>query len=119
MPAPMPDDTFRDFVLDQLQLLGQVDCRRMFGSYGLYHDAVFFGILAQGRLYFKTNTVTRMAYIQHGMQPFRPRAGQTLKNYYEVPVDILEDHEQLTVWARQAVACQTNHPARRTPRRLR
>ncbi len=120
MPATMHDDTFRDFVLDQLQLLGQVDCRRMFGSYGLYHDAVFFGILTQGRLYFKTNAITRMAYLQRGMQPFRPNARQTLKSYYEVPIDILEDHARLTVWARQAVACQTaGSTSRRTPRRLR
>ena len=40
----MNDVTFRDFVLDQLQRLGEVDCRRMFGSFGLYHDEVFFGI---------------------------------------------------------------------------
>jgi hypothetical protein len=37
--ALMNDATFRDFVLDQLQRLGEVDCRRMFGAYGLYHDA--------------------------------------------------------------------------------
>ena len=74
---------------------------------------------AKGRLYFKTNTVTRAAYVQRGMQPFRPNARQTLKSYYEVPVDILEDHEQLTFWARQAMACQTARAARRTPRRLR
>jgi len=42
----MQDATFCDFVLDQLQLLGEVDCRRMCGSYGLYHDGVFFSILA-------------------------------------------------------------------------
>ena len=118
--ALMNDETFRDFVLDQLQLLGEVDCRRMFGSYGLYHDGVFFGILSQGRLYFKTNAVTRGTYVQRGMQPFRPNSRQTLKSYYEVPVDILEDHEQLTVWARQAVACQTvGSLSRRLPRRLR
>jgi len=105
----MHDTTFRDFVLDQLQLLGQVDCRPMFGSSGLYYDGVFFGIVAQGRLYFKTNTVTRTAYVQRGIQPFRPNARQTLKSYDEVPVDILEDHAQLTVWARQAIACQTGH----------
>ena len=116
----MNDATFRDFVLDQLQRLGEVDCRRMFGSYGLYHDEVFFGILAQGRLYFKTNAVTRVFYVQRGMLPFRPNARQTLKSYYEVPVDILEDHEQLALWARQAVACQTaGSTSRRTPRRLR
>jgi DNA transformation protein len=116
----MNDETFRDFVLDQLQLLGEVDCRRMFGAYGLYHDRVFFGILAQGRLYFKTNAVTCGTYVQRGMQPFRPNPRQTLKSYYEVPVDILEDHEQLRVWARQAVACQTaGSLLRRMPRRLR
>jgi len=115
----MNDETFRDFVCDQLQLLGQADCRPMFGSYGLYHDDVFFAILAKGRLYFKTNTVIRAAYLQRGMRPFRPNARQTLKSYYEVPVDILEDHEQLTVWARHAIACQTSRTARRTPRRLR
>ena len=116
----MSDETFRDFVLDQLQLMGEVDYRRMFGCYGLYHDGVFFGILAQGRLYFKTNAVTRGIYVQRGMQPFRPNRKQMLKSYYEVPVDILEDHEQLTVWARQAVACQTARSTlRRMPRRLR
>jgi DNA transformation protein len=122
----MNDETFRDFVLDQLQPLGEVDCRRMFGSYGLYHDGVFFAILSHGRLYLKTDTVTRAAYVQRGMQPFRPNARQTLQSYYEVPVDILEDHEQLTSWAQQAIvcqrqglACQTTRAARRTPRRLR
>jgi len=120
MPAPMNDATFRDFVLDQLQRLGEVDCRRMFGSYGLYHDEVFFGILAQGRLYFKTNAATRVSYVQRGMLPFRPNARQTLKSYYEVPVDILEDHAQLVSWAQQAMACQTaGSTSRRTPRRLR
>src|SRR5262245_58872363 len=118
--ALMNDETFRDFVLDQLQLRGEVDGRGMFGSYGLYHDGVFFGILARGRLYFKTTAVTRGSYVQRGMQPFRPNPRQTLKSCYEVPVDILEDHEQLTVWARQAVACQTvGSLSRRLPRRLR
>jgi DNA transformation protein len=36
------------------------------------------------------------------MKPFHPNAKQTLKNYYEVPVDVLEDGEQLTTWAARA-----------------
>src|SRR2546422_11659280 len=100
--ALMNDATFRVFVLDQLQLLGEGDCRRMFGSYGLYHDGEFFGILSQGRLYFKTSAVTRGIYVQRGMQPFRPNLSQTVKSCYGVPVDSLEAHEQLAAWARQA-----------------
>jgi DNA transformation protein len=102
----MPDASFRDFVLDQLQHLDDVTCRRMFGGYGLYQNGVFFGIIAQGRLYFKTNAATRAAYIERGMQPFRPNPKQTLKSYYEVPVNILEDDERLALWAQQAVTCQ-------------
>jgi len=100
-------DDFKDFVLDQLSGLRGVACRSMFGGYGLYRGGVFFGIVHKGRLYFKTNETSRAAYREHGMKPFRPSAKQTLKTYYEVPVDVMEDAEQLVAWAGQA--------ARRSP----
>ena len=99
----MNDDTYKDFVLDQLSELPGVTCRAMFGGYGFYQGESFFGIIHKGRLYFKTNERTRPAYVKKGMKPFRPNAKQTLKTYYEVPVDIIEDSEQLTVWAEHAV----------------
>ena len=99
----MNDDTFKDFVLDQLRELKGITCRAMFGGYGVYQVEVFFGIIHQGRLYFKTNERTRPAYVKKGMKPFRPNATQTLTTYYEVPVEIIEDPDQLTVWAEHAV----------------
>ncbi|MEK6618263.1 MAG: TfoX/Sxy family protein [Nitrospirota bacterium] len=102
----MNDDTFKDFVLDQLSELPGVTCRAMFGGYGLYQGKVFFGIVHNGRLYFKTNERTRPAYVKKGMKPFRPNAKQTLKTYYEIPVDIIEDPDQLTAWAKRALQCQ-------------
>lgn len=33
------------------------------------------------------------------MKPFRPNAKQTFKNYYEVPVDVMEDPDTLADWA--------------------
>jgi DNA transformation protein and related proteins len=95
-------DGFTDFVRDQLSDLPGVTCQAMFGGYGLYCDRVFFGIVQKGRLYFKTNVTTSPRYRARGMQPFRPNATQTLNNYYEVPVDVLEDAGELTRWARQA-----------------
>ena len=74
----------------------------MFGGYGLYCDRVFFGIVQKGRLYFKTNATTAPRYREYKMKPFRPNTKQTLKNYYEVPVNVLEDSEELTRWAGQA-----------------
>jgi len=104
----MKDDSFRDFILDQLRDLGHVDCRSMFGGYGLYHAGVFFGIISSGKLYLKTDPATRPEYERRGMGPFRPNAKQTLKSYYEVPVEIIEDGESLAEWARKSVESQVS-----------
>lgn len=101
-------DSFRDFVLDQLRDLGTVECRAMFGGHGLYCGGVFFGILYRGALYLKTDKMTRAEYERRGMKPFRPNERQTLKSYYEVPADILEDPEALVHWATQAIRSARN-----------
>lgn len=99
----MKQDSFKEFVLDQLAGMAPVTCRAMFGGFGLYHHDAFFGILHKGRLYFKTDDHTRPAYKEYDMHPFRYSDKQTLKNYYEVPPDILENEEELILWARDAV----------------
>jgi DNA transformation protein and related proteins len=96
-------DGFKDLVLDQLTDLRGVTARAMFGGYGLYHGATFFGIIHKGRLYFKVTIATASRYKAHAMKPFRPNAKQTLKSLYEVPIDIIEDAEALTQWATEAV----------------
>ncbi|MGH7355855.1 MAG: TfoX/Sxy family protein [Candidatus Rokuibacteriota bacterium] len=102
---------FRDFVLDQLGGLGLVACRRLFGGYGLYLGETFFAILYRNRVYFKTDAASRADYVAAGMGRFRPRAGKTLKNYYEVPVDVMEDADRLAVWARAATALKRDTAA--------
>ena len=100
------DESFKDFVLDQLRGLEEVEARRMFGGYGLYQDETFFGIVHKGCLYFKIDGTTVAEYRQRKMKPFRPKAKQTLKSYYQVPVEVLEDGDQLCQWARAAIVCQ-------------
>ncbi len=51
----MPDDSFKEFVLDQLGALPELRARAMFGAHGLYAGEKFFGILDEGRLFFKTD----------------------------------------------------------------
>ena len=98
----MGTDSFREFVLEQLAGLDELRCKRMFGGYGLYSGGVFFGILFDGRLYFKTNPGTLQDFLAHNAPVFAPSKKQILKNYREVPVDILENAVQLTTWARKA-----------------
>lgn len=100
------DESFKDFVVDQLRDLELVEARRMFGGYGLYQEETFFGIVHQGKLFFKIDEITVVEYRKHKMKPFRPSAKQTLKSYYQVPAEIIEDADQLRQWAERAVRCQ-------------
>lgn len=101
----MAGDSFAAFVLEQLRAdeTGAIVARRMFGSLGLYHHDTFFGIIHRGHLYLKTSDATREGYLARGMSPFRPSAKQTLKNYYEVPADILEEPDALAEWVEDAL----------------
>ena len=100
------DESFKDFVLDQLRELDGVEARRMFGGHGLYRDEIFFSIVHKGKLYFKVDESTVDEYRKRKMKPFRPNARQTLRSYYEVPVEIIEDGERLGAWAEAAIHCQ-------------
>jgi DNA transformation protein len=97
-------DSFKDYVLDQLSELEGVTARAMFGGHGLYCGKTFFGILWRGRLFLKTNDRTRPGYEDRGMKPFAPNQRQTLKNYFEVPADVVERADELCRWAQQACA---------------
>lgn len=78
----------------------------MFGGFGLYQGTIFFGLISGGRLYFKTNAQSREKYLLRGMEVFQPNDRQKLKNYFEVPADVIEDRMTLTEWAKEAAAIQ-------------
>ena len=99
----MKSDSFKDFVLEQLQATRGLECRSMFGGFGLYAGEKFFAIIFKGRLFFKTTEATRKVYRARGMNHFQPNAKQQLTSYYEVPADIIEDAAELIAWAREAV----------------
>jgi len=126
-------DTFKRFVLDQLEEIGDVTSRAMFGGVGLYHAGVFFGILASDTLYLKVDDSNLPDYEAAGMAEFnpypgdppRPRSGQAPRRrsgqaprrrsrhggsmrYYAVPLDVLESAPELAAWARKAIAVATS-----------
>jgi DNA transformation protein len=101
----MADESFKEFVLDQLSALPDVHARAMFGAHGLYSGGRFFGILDEGRLFFKTDTQSQADYVVRGMGQFTYESkGRTLTmGYHEVPPDVLENAPELAVWARRAI----------------
>ena len=100
----MTSDSFTGFVRDQLAGMESLRLRRMFGGQGLYWGEQFFGLIFDDRLYFKTNDQTRKIYEARGMAVFQPNERQTLKHYFEVPAEVVEDQTQLVEWAREAAS---------------
>lgn len=95
------------FVVDQLSQSLKVASRRMFGGVGLYHDDLFFGLVADDVLFFKVGAANREDYVARGCKAFQPRMrDQTVysMSYFAVPPEVLEDAEDLASWARKSIA---------------
>jgi DNA transformation protein len=94
------------YVLEQLEGIGGVRSRRMFGGVGLYSGELFFGLIDDDTLFFKTDGSTSADYIARGMPRFMPFPDrpEAVMAYYQVPADVIEDVEAIQVWARKAVA---------------
>jgi DNA transformation protein len=98
-------EAYRDFVLDQLAAAGRVTPRAMFGGVGLYLEGSFFALIDDDTLYFKADDSTRARYERSGSRPFCPfpdRPGQSMA-YWQVPAEVLEDPDELVIWAREAL----------------
>jgi DNA transformation protein len=83
----MSDQSFTGFVLDQLSMLSNVKIKSMFGAYGLYSAGKFFGILDEGRLYFKTDAQSQVEYTVRAWDHSRMKCGGQVRTmtYHEVP----------------------------------
>ena len=98
----MSDTSFLDYVLEQLEGARGLKTRAMFGGTGIYIGENFFGIAHEGTLYFRTDEASRPDYVKAGSRPFNPKGKQELHRYYEVPAHVLDDSEELLVWAKRA-----------------
>lgn len=101
----MPDEPLRDHLLASLAPLG-VRARAMFGGHGLYLGDKFFGLIYDGRVFFRTDDLSRPDYVSRGMPPFqpnnRPVGPKTVARNFQVPEDILANPDQLMRWALRA-----------------
>jgi DNA transformation protein and related proteins len=96
--------SYREFVLEQLSRVTPVTGKSMFGGVGIYAQGLFFALIAEDRLYFKVDDVTRAEFAKRGMEPFRPFGEDSAMGYYEVPADLVEDVNQLETWIKKAIA---------------
>ena len=104
LPSRRVTEGFRAYVLEQLAGIGGVRANAMFGGVGLYAEDTFFGLIAADAVYLKVDDDSRGRYQTEGMQAFQPYADRpSSMNYFQVPARVLEDADELAVWATASV----------------
>ena len=98
-------EEYLTYVLEQLEGLGPVQARRMFGGAGIYAQRIMFALVADDVLYLKVDDANRADFEAAGAEPFQPFPDKpAVMPYYEVPADVLEDSSRLVEWAQKALA---------------
>jgi DNA transformation protein len=112
-------DQYLAYVLEQLATLGSLRSNRMFGGIGLYSREIFFGLIDDDTVFFKTDESNIAPYRARNMPRFMPFPDrpEAVLGYHQVPADVIEDAEQLVDWARKSVAVALRRQvAKATPR---
>ena len=95
---------FIGFLQELFEKWGQVSARRMFGGHGLYHEGLMFAIVADNRLYLKTDDINRADFEALGLAPFTyAMKGKTVAlSYWSAPDAIFDESAEAMRWARSA-----------------
>jgi DNA transformation protein len=95
---------FVDNLHEVFDLFGPISAKRMFGGYGIYHDGLMFGLVADDLLYLKADERSIDEFTERGLLPFEyDKKGKMVKmSYYAAPEEIFDDPEEAKEWAERA-----------------
>jgi DNA transformation protein len=97
----------RDFLIDLFADFGPVAIRRMFSGFGISADGTNFALALRGGLYLRADEQTIPRFEAEGSKPFsyQTRAKTvTVGSYWQLPERLYDAPEELTGWARAALA---------------
>jgi DNA transformation protein len=111
----------RDFLNDLFADFGPVTLRRMFSGYGISVDGTNFALALRAGLYFRADEATIPQFQAEGSKPFAYQQRSTAKivtvnSYWELPARLFDDQEELTTWAKAALAAAQRAALRKRPR---
>ena len=109
----------RDFLIDLFSDFGPVTIRRMFSGYGISADGINFALALRAGLYFRADEATIPQFEAEGSQPFSYQTRTktvTVNSYWQLPARLFDDQEDLSVWARAALAAAQRAALRKRPK---
>ena len=114
---------FAEFLREQLSALGGVTMRRMFGKTGVFCDGLMFGMITEDTLYVRVDDHNKAVFKEAEAAPplNYEKQGRTIDlSFWRVPERLLDESDELILWARAALAAAQRIAAEkeRTPLRL-
>jgi DNA transformation protein and related proteins len=79
---------FIAFLHEVFQDFGAISSRKMFGGYGIYHDGLMIGLVADDTLYLKADSTTKGHFTDKKLTPFEYDKGdkKVQMSYYLAPL---------------------------------
>jgi DNA transformation protein len=109
----------REFLTDLFADFGPVTIRPMFSGFGISADGTNFAMALRAGLYFRADGVTIPQYEAEGSKPFQysTRAKTvTVNSYWQLPARLFDDTEELSAWARAALAAAQRAAVKKRPK---
>src|SRR5262245_50139624 len=100
-------DRFTEFLREQLDPLGQITMRRMFGKTGVFCQGLMFGMVTNDTLYVRVDDHNRTVFKEaESVPPLNyEKQGRTIDlAFWPVPERLLDEPDELVFWARTALA---------------
>ena len=91
----------------------------MFSGYGISADGVNFALALRAGLYFRADETTIPQFEAEGSKPFQYQTRAktvTVNSYWQLPARLFDDSEDLSVWARAALAAAQRAALKRRPK---
>jgi DNA transformation protein len=109
----------RDFLIDLFSDFGPVTIRRMFSGFGISADGTNFALALRAGLYFRADETTIPMYEAEGSHPFQYQTRAktvTVNSYWQLPARLFDDSEELSEWARAALAAAQRAALKKRPK---
>ena len=109
----------RDFLIDLFSDFGPVTIRRMFSGFGISVDGTNFALALRGGIYLRADEQTIPRFEAEGARPFQYQTRTrtvTVSSYWQLPERLYDDPQELTGWARTALAAAQRAALRKRPK---
>ncbi|NNF33444.1 MAG: TfoX/Sxy family protein [Saprospiraceae bacterium] len=97
------DQEYFDYIVDQLELVQPIETKRMFGGVGIFKAGKMFAMIAGDTFRLKVDASNQDEFEKVGMKPFHSSSKKKGMPYWEVPISVLEDRDQLAFWANKSI----------------